>query len=205
VIIASHGGNERDVALILEARSDPDPSVRSAALGALQRQGVLSDEMIVDALSDPEPLVRQRAARIAGSTQGPASAVVQEGLTTMLSDPIPLCVISALSALGALGVQACGEEISSLALQHKDPLVVEEAIATLAELGDPMSLPVILSKVDGKPALRRRVVAALGAFEGPEVESALDRLSEDRDWQVRQAVAMLRRQDLDDDLYRSED
>ena len=37
-----------------------------------------------------------------------------------------------------------------------------------------------------KPAVRRRAVVALAAFEGPEVDAALERAKEDRDWQVRQ-------------------
>ena len=78
-----------------------------------------------------------------------------------------------------------------------DPLVLEEAVATLGALGDPAGLPVVLAATEGRPALRRRTVAALGGFDGEAVEAALDRLAQDRDWQVRQAVAMLRRPPLD--------
>jgi len=35
-------------------------------------------------------------------------------------------------------------------------------------------------------------VVALAAFDGPEVDEALDRAAEDRDWQVRQAAEDLR-------------
>ena len=41
---------------------------------------------------------------------------------------------------------------------------------------------------DDKPAIRRRAAVALAAFEGPEVEAALRRCLEDRDWQVRQVA-----------------
>jgi len=37
-------------------------------------------------------------------------------------------------------------------------------------------------------AIRRRAVLALAAFEGPEVEAAIERALTDTDWQVRQAA-----------------
>jgi hypothetical protein len=40
-------------------------------------------------------------------------------------------------------------------------------------------------------------VVALSAFEGPEVEAALEAASTDRDWQVRQAAEDLLRPDRD--------
>ena len=46
-----------------------------------------------------------------------------------------------------------------------------------------------------KPAVRRRAVLALAPFEGEDVEAALRRALEDRDWQVRQAAEDL----LDED------
>jgi len=36
--------------------------------------------------------------------------------------------------------------------------------------------------------VRRRAVLALAPFEGPEVDAALTRALDDRDWQVRQAA-----------------
>ena len=36
--------------------------------------------------------------------------------------------------------------------------------------------------------MRRRAVLALAPFDGPEVEAALERAGQDRDWQVRQAA-----------------
>jgi len=46
----------------------------------------------------------------------------------------------------------------------------------------------VLAACDDKPAVRRRAVLALAAFDGPEVEERLRRALEDRDWQVRQAA-----------------
>ena len=49
-------------------------------------------------------------------------------------------------------------------------------------------LPAVLAALEDKPAIRRRAAVALAAFEGPEVEAALRRCLEDRDWQVRQVA-----------------
>jgi HEAT repeat protein len=44
----------------------------------------------------------------------------------------------------------------------------------------------VLAGTADKAAVRRRAVVALAAFDGPEVDAALRRATEDRDWQVRQ-------------------
>ena len=46
----------------------------------------------------------------------------------------------------------------------------------------------MLAACDDKPAVRRRAVLALAAFDGPEVEARLHAALTDRDWQVRQAA-----------------
>jgi HEAT repeat protein len=51
----------------------------------------------------------------------------------------------------------------------------------------------VLQACDDKPAIRRRAVLALAAFEGEQVEGRLRRALEDRDWQVRQAAEDLLR------------
>ena len=49
----------------------------------------------------------------------------------------------------------------------------------------------ILAALDDKAPVRRRAVVALANFEGPEVDAALERAREDRDWQVRAAADQL--------------
>jgi hypothetical protein len=46
----------------------------------------------------------------------------------------------------------------------------------------------VLEATTDKPAVRRRAVLALAAFEGPEVDAAWERARTDRDRQVRDAV-----------------
>lgn len=188
------------MATLTDALGDEDPLVRVAALGGLQRRGALTVEAVVAALDDPSPIVRQRAAQLAPEATGTPSEIasLQHALRQALHDPVPLGVVVALEAIGSIDDTGAVDDVLAVATSTADPLVLEEAIATLASLGDPRGLPVVLAASTGKPALRRRSVAALGAFEGAEVETALDRLGEDRDWQVRQAVAMLRKEELDD-------
>jgi HEAT repeat protein len=177
--------------------SDDDPRVRIGALGSLARRRALSPSVIVSALDDPTPAVRQRAAQLAHLTNGDDDPELDEALLSALHDAIPLCVVAALEAIATRGGLGAVDRVIELATGAADPLVLEEAVATLASLGDRRGLPAVLAATHGRPALRRRSVSALGAFDGAEVEEALDRLAQDRDWQVRQAVAMLRRGDND--------
>ncbi|HEY9558295.1 MAG TPA: HEAT repeat domain-containing protein, partial [Acidimicrobiales bacterium] len=75
-----------------------------------------------------------------------------------------------------------------LATGHDDALVREAAVAALGAIGDEAALPTILAATGDKATVRRRAVLALAPFEGPEVDQALERALEDRDWQVRQAA-----------------
>ena len=61
-------------------------------------------------------------------------------------------------------------------------------MAALGAIGDRGGLPAVLAALDDKPAVRRRAAVALAAFEGPDVDRALRKCLEDRDWQVRQVA-----------------
>ena len=54
---------------------------------------------------------------------------------------------------------------------HSDPLVREAAVAALGAQGEPDTLATVLAACDDKPAIRRRAVLALAAFDGDEVEA----------------------------------
>lgn len=56
---------------------------------------------------------------------------------------------------------------------------------------DERGLPAILAACNDKPAVRRRAVLALAPFDGEEVDAALEKALEDRDWQVRQNAEIL--------------
>ena len=78
--------------------------------------------------------------------------------------------------------------LASVAAGHVDALCRESAVAALGSLAHPSGLPAVVAGLDDKPAVRRRAVIALAAFDGPDADAALDRARSDRDRQVREAV-----------------
>lgn len=189
VIVAGHSGRD-DVAR--RALSDADPSVRSAALGALDRCDALNDDDVAHALADADPGVRHRAVELAARRP-------DVSLLAMLDDADTDVVEAAAWACGEQ-LEGSGDPDSSvvnrladLAVNADDALVREAAAAALGAIGDPAGLPAILRACSDKPHVRRRAVLALAPFDGPEVEAALERALSDRDWQVRQAAEDLRR------------
>jgi HEAT repeat protein len=46
----------------------------------------------------------------------------------------------------------------------------------------------VVAALDDRPAVRRRAVLALAAFDGPDITAALARALHDRDWQTRQGA-----------------
>lgn len=184
--IAGHAGDEAGARALL---ADPDPAVRATALGALGRLGRAGAADVEAALADPSPEVRRRACRVAAGVAG-------VDLVALLDDPDAGVVEVAAWALGeraGAGGDAVAR-LSTVATTHGDPLCREAAVAALGAVGDERGLPAILAAARDKPAIRRRAVIALAAFEGPEVDAALERALTDRDWQVRQAAEDLREQ-----------
>jgi HEAT repeat protein len=180
VIVAGHRG---DVALARAALGDPDPTVRVAALGALARAEALDAGTLAAALSDPSPAVRARVAELAATR-------ADVDLSTLLDDPDDDVVEVAAWAFGERVQVDDGvlQRLIELAGSATEPLVRESAVAALGAIGDVRALPAILTACADKPAVRRRAVLALAPFEGAEVDAALQRALEDRDWQVRQAA-----------------
>jgi HEAT repeat protein len=185
VVVAGHRG-DNDV--VVAHLADEDAGVREAALGALARLGALTDDNVRAAFADPAPVVRRRAATLAATR--PAV-----GLLPLLDDADPTVVEVAAWACGEQERvdEATLDRLIELATDAGDALVRESAAAALGAIGDPRGLPAILAAVDDKPNVRRRAVLALAPFDGPEVDAAIEKALQDRDWQVRQAAEDLRR------------
>ncbi len=185
VTIAGHTGN---IAVAREGLTAPDATVRAAAISALERLGALTDHELIAALGDPEVTVRRRVCEIAARHP-------DVDLVAALGDDDPRVV--------EVAAWACGEHESNrdevietlmaLASSAEDALVREAAVASLGAIGDERAVATIIAGCSDKPAVRRRAVLALAPFEGDDVEAAIDRALEDRDWQVRQAAEDLRR------------
>ena len=187
IAMAGHRGDAEAARTGLTAA---DPGVRATALGALDRTGTLSEEDLRTALADPAPRVRARAAELAhrfgGALSGPLVGLLDDDRRAEVVEPV--CF-----GLGEMGDAVAGDgdvirALSGVAGGHDDALCREAAVAALGAIGDEAGLPAVLGAMEDKPAVRRRAVLALAAFDGPEVEAALDRALQDRDWQVRQAA-----------------
>jgi len=179
VALAGRAGDEGAVRAAL---ADPEPSVRAGALAALVRLGAAGAGDTAAALADPAGEVRRMACELA-----PRLPAARYG--PLLADADPTVVEAAAFACGEVGELEALPALLEVATGHDDVLCRESAVAALGALGEPAGLPAVLAALAGPPALRRRAVVALAAFEGDEVEEALRAGLEDRDWQVRQAAA----------------
>jgi HEAT repeat protein len=183
---AAVAGHRGDTATVRAFLHDPAPAVRATALGALARAGGLTGDDLRAGLADHDPAVRARAAELCAGWPGDQAP----GLRPVLDDADPAVVEAAAWASGERvppepGVVAA---LGAVATGHDDPLCREAAVAALGAIGDAAGLPAVLAATADRPAVRRRAVLALAPFEGPEVDAALARALEDRDWQVRQAA-----------------
>jgi HEAT repeat protein len=182
--IAGHRGDEATARALLQ---DGDPTVRATALGALARAGALQATDLEQALADADPIVRRRACE-------EAAGVVAVDLVPLLADVDTSVVEAAAWALGERGADAASavDALASVARTQDDALCREAAVAALGAIGDRRGLDAVLdAAASDRPAVRRRAVVALAAFDGPEVDTALRAALDDRDWQVRQAAADL--------------
>jgi len=213
-------GHTGDVATALELWNSTEPSVRAAAISALDRSGGLNIKLITDALRDPSWEVRRRACEVAAlqipefdRSSGDSSdkgVGTEESLvasvTAKLEDAESLVVEAAAWALGELvpkGPTNHKESVDAtlslgeVATNHPDPVCREAAVAALGAIGEPTSVEVVLRALDDKQPIRRRATVALAAFDDPRVDQALKQCLSDRDWQVRQAAEDLLGRPLD--------
>ena len=188
---AGHTGDDEGARALL---GDPDGGVRGAALGALHRMGALMLAELLAALVDRDPTVRRRACEVASTFGGdegtPPDPAVARAVADLLDDDEAAVVETAAWACGERPPAAAAVvgRLAEVATTHDDALCREAAVAALGALGDPAGLPAVLAATHDKATVRRRAVIALAPFEGTEVDEALERAREDRDWQVRQAA-----------------
>src|SRR4051794_9548374 len=143
--------------------------------------GALASEDVAVGLADRDAVVRRRACEVA--------VAVDVDLVPRLGDSDTGVVEAACWALGERAARAGVAAVAALArvaTDHDDPLCREAAVAALGAVGDEAGLPAILAATTDRPAVRRRATLALAPFDGPEVDAALQRALQDRDWQVRQ-------------------
>ena len=178
VIAAGFSG---DSSVALEALRHDDGTVRASALRALARIGTLTAEILAPFVRDSHIETRRTAVEMA--VPFPSVNVHQ-----CIDDPD---VFVAEMAAWCVGERSPASDIEIETLidrttSHSEAVVREACAAALGSLGDERGLPAILAACSDKPAVRRRAILALAPFEGDDVDAALQRALEDKDWQVRQ-------------------
>ena len=180
---------------ILARMSDSLARRRVLALRAARRRGLLTTDLWRAALSDEEGDVRRETLTLLAHAPD-VTASLLDVCVALLADDDALVVDGAVFALGehlyAPGVDA----LIAVASTHDDARCRESAIAALGALGDDRARLTIIAALEDKAPVRRRAIVALANFEGPDIDAALERARDDRDWQVRAAVDQLGR-DLD--------
>lgn len=182
--MAGHTGDRETV---VEALHHPSAEARVVALGAAARLGLLDAPTLAPFLADPALEVRYRAVELAARI--PEGIRLAPQLIEALGDP-GLAEVAAF-ALGELDLEGDVRSRAVAALGHQatthdDALCRESAVAALGAIGD--GVDHILAATGDVATVRRRAVLALAPFEGDEVDAAINRALEDRDWQVRQAA-----------------
>ena len=178
VIAAGFSG---DSSVALEALHNDDGTVRASALRALARIGTLTAEILAPFVQDAHIETRRTAVELA--VPFPSVYVHQciDDSDVFVAEMAAWCVGERSSA-SDIEIETLVDRTTS----HSEAVVREACAAALGSLGDERGLPAILAACSDKPAVRRRAILALAPFEGDDVEAALQRALEDKDWQVRQ-------------------
>ncbi|MAV20345.1 MAG: hypothetical protein CL417_02245 [Acidimicrobiaceae bacterium] len=169
--------------LVTEYLEHPEPDVRATALRVLDNEGKLEKSIVERSLSDSAFKVRNALAYLISTNRDiPA-------MKFLLDEDAEIVEI-ACWGVGERGDTSAEilDVLQSITESHSDSLCRESAVAALGALGDEKALGSILKAVEDIATVRRRAVLALAPFDGPEVELAIAKALEDRDWQVRQAA-----------------
>ena len=182
-----------DYVAILRANLVDDVGRRRVlALRGMVRQGLVTDDEWLSAIEDRDVDVRREALNLIAHVDEIRHDVF-EAMLRSLHDGDALVVDGAVFALGDHLYVGAVDQLCVIATSHDDARCRESAIAALGAIGDDRARPAILAALDDKPPVRRRAIVALSNFEGPDIDAALERARDDRDWQVRAAVNQLGR------------
>ena len=173
-----------------------EPRDRVLALRAGLRRAIISLDQWNSALSDSDVTVRRESLTMLAYEELDFNDVASLVIAA-LEDDDALVVDGAIFALGEHLYAGAVERLSVIATTHDDARCRESAVAALGVIGDDRGREAVLAALDDKPPVRRRAIVALSKFAGPDVDAALERASEDRDWQVRAAVDQLTKDEPD--------
>ncbi len=179
-------------ALLVASLHESSPRLRVLALRGAARRALMTQVEWLAALADDDATVRREAAHLLAYDEL-RDELITSALRKTLQDSDPLVVESTVFALGEHGSIDALEQLCAVAIEHEDARCREAAVAALGSLGDDRGRSTILQALNDKPPVRRRAIVALANFEGPDIDAALERARDDRDWQVRSAVDQLTR------------
>lgn len=189
------GGTDGEDLIRSKLRGD-EPRLRVLALRAAARRKLLANGDWLGALGDSDAEVRRDAVNLI-AYEGDIDASITARIIGLLDDEDPLVVDGAAFALGEQLCVDAVEQLAEVAQHHDDARCREAAVAALGVIGDDRGRAAVLGALDDKAPVRRRAIVALANFEGPDIDTALEKASEDRDWQVRAAAGQLARENDD--------
>jgi HEAT repeat protein len=180
--------------------ADPHAAVRRAALlnCAARYSGERLAAVLRRAMHDADATVRREAVEQAGRHTIEDGDITDRALDMLSNDPDILCREAAAFALGEIaagsgtGADHIAMSVAERLQTEREPLVREAIAAALGAIGEPRTLNVVIGLTQGeKPAVRRRAVVALAAFEAPAAAAAMQAALCDRDKYVREAAEWL--------------
>jgi HEAT repeat protein len=192
LLAAGFAKGENYAKMLRASLSDPSPRRRILAWRGAVRQSLVTNEDWSSALDDEAREVRREVLNLIAYSPVDLGDMVAR-IIQLLDDPDPLVVDGAVFVLAEHQCIDAVEPLVRIATNHDDARCRESAVAALGVLGDDRGRSAVLGALNDKPPVRRRAIVALSNFEGPDIDEALERASEDRDWQVRAAVDQLGR------------
>jgi len=158
--------------LLRVATGDDDPTVRGAAVDALDAIG--------------EAAIEQLVGSITGSDE--AEWVTAQAFTRVLGADQPELRIAAVNALGRLGDTAAVPAVID-ALTDEDARVRHRACRACGALADPRAVPALTARLEDGPRVRVAAASALGSIGTDEALTPLIELLDDADESIRRIAA----------------
>ena len=181
------------VAALLKAIDDENPKVRLEAiyaLGSVVQPPLAEDaaKQLVKALDHYDPAIRAAAARVIGRLK---VATAGKDLITAVNDSQQPVRFAAMHALGDIRERTAIEALTQQVEHYRKGEGAWSALSALAEIGDPVSVPLFKSRLaDRDEYIRRAAVEGLGrAGDTSEIATLEAGVTKDSSTMVRAAMA----------------
>ncbi len=155
-----------DAPTLLDSLSADDPGARAFAACGVQVHALDAPSEALSSLAEDENwIVRACAARAIGARASDPERA-SDTLASLLNDPEAAVRRLVIQSLGELAITRHASAIVDAFAREDDPLLRAASVRALGALGDPASLPTLLSAL-GDPGLLGEAVQALGALGDP--------------------------------------